>query len=281
MKQFEKEPQSNSKLQNLLSNKEDIPPKINQTNFNIFDKMHSETFSLILFSLSMIFYGTSGFLIKLIKIGYGDIFSVNVLLIMRSFAVFVCSLSLIKYKNIRIVPVSEVQNQFWFYSRLVGYILALYSYVFILSYMRLSTAQSIVSMVPIVILIINTFILKEEKFHIRYAVGILICFIGTLLIVSNENKSSIQNENENGNNLHNNQNQLNNNLNLNPNQNINANNSINVSMVNLNNSNVLNHLDDNVNIELHETNNRRERNNYISLLDSNNFPQNINSNSNI
>ena len=56
-----------------------------------------------------------------------------------------------------------------------------------LSYFRVSTCQSFSNCNSIIILFLSTFILKEP-FYIRYILGVLITFIGTLMIVLNDKK---------------------------------------------------------------------------------------------
>ena len=56
-------------------------------------------------------------------------------------------------------------------------------------YLRASTTQIIHSLHPIILLILSYFILKE-KYYPRYAVGIIMCLIGSTLIVSNEHKAN-------------------------------------------------------------------------------------------
>jgi drug/metabolite transporter (DMT)-like permease len=63
-------------------------------------------------------------------------------------------------------------------------------------YFRVSTCQCIVNCNPVIILIISSFLLNE-KFYPRYIVGIIVCFVGAFLIISNERKPTNVNEEEN------------------------------------------------------------------------------------
>ena len=54
-------------------------------------------------------------------------------------------------------------------------------------FFRVSTCQCIVNSNPVIVLIISSFLLNE-KFYPRYIVGIIVCFFGAFLIISNERK---------------------------------------------------------------------------------------------
>ena len=56
-------------------------------------------------------------------------------------------------------------------------------------YLRVATVQIISSLNPLVTTFLSIVILKE-KFHIRYAIGIITCLIGSLFIVLNERKGN-------------------------------------------------------------------------------------------
>jgi drug/metabolite transporter (DMT)-like permease len=66
-------------------------------------------------------------------------------------------------------------------------------------YFRVSTCQCIVNCNPVIVLIISSFLLKE-KFYPRYIVGIIVCFLGAFLIISNERKpTDVNNTNDSNN----------------------------------------------------------------------------------
>ena len=56
-------------------------------------------------------------------------------------------------------------------------------------YLRVTTVQIITALNPIIITYLSVIILKEN-FYIRYLIGIIICIIGSLLIILNEKKGS-------------------------------------------------------------------------------------------
>ena len=66
-------------------------------------------------------------------------------------------------------------------------------------YFRVSTCQCIVNCNPVIVLIISSFLLNE-KFYPRYIVGIIVCFLGAFLIISNERKPTNANNTNDSNN---------------------------------------------------------------------------------
>lgn len=140
---------------------------------------------ILLYSSAHIIYGINGFLIKYTSTLFGSDFSMNSFFLWRSLATIFISLYYIKKNKNQITPLNQVQNLFWLSVRCLGQLLALASYITAISYLRVGTVSSLTSTSPVVVLILSTVILKE-KFHMRYAYGIIICLIGTFLIISNE-----------------------------------------------------------------------------------------------
>jgi drug/metabolite transporter (DMT)-like permease len=103
----------------------------------------------------------------------------------RSLATIFISLYFIKKNNNEITPLNQIQNLFWLSVRSFGQLVALVSYITAASYLRVGAVSSLTSTSPVVVLILSTIILKE-KFYMRYVYGIIVCMIGTLLIISNE-----------------------------------------------------------------------------------------------
>ena len=54
-------------------------------------------------------------------------------------------------------------------------------------YLRVSTVQIISSLNPIIVTYLSVIILKE-KFYKRYIIGIIVCLLGSLIIINNEKK---------------------------------------------------------------------------------------------
>lgn len=149
---------------------------------------YSESFSLILFACSVSIYGISNFQLKYIQIAYGSEYDVFSFALWRNLSLTALIYSLIRYKEIEIIPLERIQNKFWFGVRTMGQFGSLVFFMLSLENLRVGTANCFVSMNPAAVVIISTLLLKE-KFHIRYAIGICVCFAGVLLIISNESKN--------------------------------------------------------------------------------------------
>ena len=109
-----------------------------------------------------------------------------------------CTLSLSKRASYitkkKILKFSEIKIKLWFFIRTNFNFLGVASMTICLWYLRASTAQIITTLSPIIIFILSYFILNE-KFHIRYFYGCIICLIGSFIIILNEkNYKNIKNE---------------------------------------------------------------------------------------
>lgn len=88
----------------------------------------------------------------------------------------------------------EMKVKMWFLIRVVG---IYFSFLFFLSsllYLRAATTSCISSSNPLIVIFLSIFILKE-KFYWRYLFGVIICFIGSAMILLNdktENTSSMK-----------------------------------------------------------------------------------------
>ena len=98
-----------------------------------------------------------------------------------------------KKKNIKIHSWNEIQHKFWFLIRNLGFYAMVVLWVVMNIYFRVSTCQCISNCHPVLVLVISSFLLNE-KFYPRYIIGIILCFIGAYMIVSNERKPTIINE---------------------------------------------------------------------------------------
>jgi len=156
------------------------------------EKIHSEAFSLFLFGLSAGFYGISGFHLKYIQYYFKKDYNVFSFGIWRYISMTILVYAYMKYKEIEIDDYRKLSEtgKHWFIVRTVGSLISLVLYMLSLEYLRVSTANCFVSMSPAAILIISTVLLKE-KFHWRYPIGISFCFIGVLMIISNENVTNV------------------------------------------------------------------------------------------
>ena len=135
-------------------------------------------------------------------------FSLNSLTFWRSLCIFLIGYLMILKKNERIKRINEIEkkNKIWFWLRSQGNYFLIIFWVIELGYFRVSTCQSFANCNPIIVLILSYFFLKEP-FYFRYAFGVFISLIGTLMIISNEGNN---NDLSNNNNLDNNNDHINN-----------------------------------------------------------------------
>ena len=109
----------------------------------------------------------------------------NNLLFYRSFSSFAFSLILIKKKNQVIPKWSEINNKFWFVCRECGAYIILLFYLEMTTYFRVSTCQCIYGCHPIIVLLLSIVIINEN-FYWRYVIGMILSFIGSIIILLNE-----------------------------------------------------------------------------------------------
>ena len=91
----------------------------------------------------------------------------------------------VKKKNGSLQNPMTIKNKGWFAVRTLGTYFSFLCYISALLYLRTSTASCLGSANPFVVIILSIFIL-HEAFYIRYLIGIIVCFIGTAMIVLNE-----------------------------------------------------------------------------------------------
>ena len=161
----------------------------------------SELHSTLLFALSMIVTGINHFHFKYMKKSIGlENYNEFSFVLLR--CIFIIGINLIKmfYNKETINPFSQLKKIYWFWIRNLVQFLSVIPMLYLVSFFRVSTASCFVSMSPAVIIIMSCVILKE-KFFWRYVFGIIICFSGVILIVSNDYKNE-DNSNKKGGILH-------------------------------------------------------------------------------
>ena len=94
----------------------------------------------------------------------------------------------LKQKNIPIIPFSQVKRKYWFLVRTLGTYFCFLFYIISLVYLRAATASCLDSSAPLIIIFLSAWLLKE-KIYMRYIIGIILCFIGSAMIVLNDKKS--------------------------------------------------------------------------------------------
>ncbi len=137
------------------------------------------------------------FYTKLVQKTYPNDFHSIQFLFLRSFCILLLSIITSYITKKKILKFSEIKIKLWFFIRTNFNFLGVASMTICLWYLRASTAQIITTLSPIIIVILSYFILNE-KFHIRYFYGCIICLIGSFIIILNEkNSKNIKNEKSN------------------------------------------------------------------------------------
>ena len=151
-------------------------------------KRAKERFGYIIGILSQLVWALNSIQIKTYEPWFPKSFSNNSLLLWRSIPIWILGYYFCKSKHIYIKPVKEIHHKFWFFFRSFGNYIGVYLWVRMFSYLRVSTGQVITNCFPIVVIFLSVIYL-HEKFYWRYVLGVIICLIGSGLIVLNEKKA--------------------------------------------------------------------------------------------
>lgn len=148
----------------------------------------------------------NGLLMKYIEKSYPEYFETIPFLFIRAIMIISLSLSTSYCTNERILRPNEIKFKLPFFIRTNFNFFAVSLFTISIWYLRVSTVQIISSLNPIIVTYLSVILLKE-KFYNRYIIGIILCLIGSIIIINNEKKQSSEvkiknnenNENENGN----------------------------------------------------------------------------------
>ena len=151
-------------------------------------KRQKESIGYIIGILSQLIWALNSIQIKTYEPWFPQSFSNNSLLLWRSIPIWFMGYYFCKKKHIYIKPIKEINHKFWFFFRSFGNYIGVYLWVRMFSYLRVSTGQVITNCFPIVVIFLSVIYL-HEKFYWRYVLGVIICLIGSGLIVLNENKA--------------------------------------------------------------------------------------------
>ena len=160
------------------------------------EKRKREYIAYIYGVISQFMWAVNNIQIKTMITFFPDTFTLNTIAFYRNLPLIFIGYYFCKRKNIQIHTWSNIQRKFWFLVRHFGFYLMIVLWVVMNIYFRVSTCQCIVNCNPVIVLIISSFLLNE-KFYPRYIVGIIVCFLGAFLIISNERKPTHINKEEN------------------------------------------------------------------------------------
>ena len=146
----------------------------------------------------------NGLLMKHIEKAYSEYFETIPFLFIRATMIISLAFSTSYFTNERILRPSEIKFKLPFLIRTNFNFFAVSLFTISIWYLRVSTVQIISSLNPIIVTYLSVILLKE-KFYNRYIVGIILCLIGSFMIINNEKKQSSEvkikgKENKNDNN---------------------------------------------------------------------------------
>lgn len=158
-------------------------------------RRQNEHFAIFLGVIAQFIWAINSIQLKTYQKFFPECYSDNSLVFLRSVTICLCGYLFTKKEGVEITPVSTIKHKFWFFASTAGNYLSIYFWVVFLSYFRVSTCTCISGCSPVFVLILSYFILKET-FYLRYFIGIIICIIGTGIMVSNEKKQDSENNEE-------------------------------------------------------------------------------------
>ncbi len=126
---------------------------------------------------------------KYIQIKFPKEFHYVSFLFLRAFTIYFFALFSCYYNNERILRLNEIKNKLHFFLRTNINFFQMITFTISIRYLRVSTANIIRSLNPILDVIFSSILLKE-KFYFRYFYGCFFCFLGSLIIILNENKEN-------------------------------------------------------------------------------------------
>ena len=117
-------------------------------------------------------------------------FSPNSYSLWRSVFMSIITYITMKRKQSHIISLHEVPNKTWFIIRTFGIYFSFLFYIISLLYLRTSTTSCLGAANPFVVMILSVVVLKET-FYMRYLIGMIVCFIGSAMLVLNEKTNII------------------------------------------------------------------------------------------
>ena len=147
----------------------------------------NENYGIILIIICNLVRSLNSILIKYAQRKYNDIYHTIPFLFYRAIFLFFLSQIITTIKGEHILWPREIKEKKFFFLRTNLNFFGVQFNISAIWYLRVATVQIISSLNPLLTTILSIFILKE-KFYIRYAIGIVMCCVGSLFIVLNERK---------------------------------------------------------------------------------------------
>ena len=150
-------------------------------------KRKNENYAYILGIFTQIIWAINNTQMKTFQAYYIDVFTNNSAVFWRSLPLPIIAYIICKKNNIHITKHSEVKHMIWFLFRNLGNYCTISLGIKLYSYFRLSTGTVIAGCAPIFVILLSVVFLGE-KFYWRYLIGVLICILGSSIIVFNDKK---------------------------------------------------------------------------------------------
>jgi drug/metabolite transporter (DMT)-like permease len=148
----------------------------------------SHSFYIMLLAIGFTIYSISLFQMKLIGKIFGK-YDPNHFLFFRCIALCSISAIILRISNKEITPIKELKSPYSLVIRSFFNFFSNIAFLLCLNYIRLSTAVIFTSLSPIFTAGLSI-VMLNEKCHKRYSIGILICLLGSFLLLMNEKTSS-------------------------------------------------------------------------------------------
>ena len=158
-------------------------------------KRKKELHAYILYVVNQVIWAIQGLQLKSFFYFFSKDYDINSFVFYRHLSLSIVGYMSIYYKKIDFKYPWNIKFRLWFYIRNIGIYICIRTWMASLEIFRLSTCQIIGGLGPFLTIIFSVIFLKE-KFHSIYAYGIVICFIGSAMIILNERKSEVSTEND-------------------------------------------------------------------------------------
>ena len=176
-----------SDKEQFISNMEEVKSSTSSTSSKVLRREHWAIFLAVvchfIWALGVLVMKVASYRVK---------FSPNNYSMWRSlFMSLVTFISVKYYTTTQMNSFKEMKVKVSFLTRVLGIYLSFLFFLSSLLYLRAATTSCISSSNPLIVIFLSIFILKE-KFYWRYLIGVIICFIGSAMILLNdrtENKS--------------------------------------------------------------------------------------------
>ena len=187
-----KEIQNNLKIEeiNIIDTNEILLPKEQESkSFQEKQNQKYEKLGIILIILCNLFRALNSIQNKYIQKHFPNQFHYVSFLFIRAFTILFFATFSCFYYNERILRWNEVKSKLHFFLRTNINFFQMITFTISIRYLRVSTANIIRSLNPILDVIFSSILLKE-KFYQRYFYGCFICILGSLIIILNEHKDN-------------------------------------------------------------------------------------------